>query len=90
MRAQQVTHSAKPTKEGRNGEPVESGYSVGRMSVPDLGAMRQVKVGVACEVKVAPVRVAASEKRDDTEQQAQDEADEIEKLPRHVISPNGA
>jgi hypothetical protein len=58
------------------------------------GAMRQVKVGVAPElkvaVKVAPVRVATSEKGDRTEQQAQDEADEIESFPRHVISPNGA
>jgi hypothetical protein len=60
------------------------------MSVPDLGVMRQVKVSVAREVKVAPVCVAASEKGDHTEQQAQDEADEIEKFPRHVISPNGA
>jgi hypothetical protein len=90
MRAQQVTYSAKPTKEGRNGEPVERGYSVGRMSMPDLGAMRQVKVSMASEVKVAPVRVAASEKGDHTEQQAQDEADEIEKFPRHFIPPNAA
>src|SRR5277367_2823668 len=90
MRAQQVTDSAKPTKEGRNGEPIERGYSVGRMRMPDLGAVRQVKVSVAPEVKVAPVRVAASEKGDHTEQQAQDEADEIEKFPRHVISPNAA
>ena len=89
MCAQQVTYPAKPTKEGRNGEPVERGHSVGRMSMPDLGAMRQVKVGVTREVKVASVRVAASEKGGHTEQQAQDEADEIEKFPRHVISPNG-
>jgi hypothetical protein len=41
-------------------------------------------------VKVAPVSMTASEKGDHTEQKAQDEADEIEQFPRHVISPNGA
>ena len=90
MRAQQVTDTAKPTKEGRNGEPIERRYSVGCVNMPDLGAMRQVKVSVAPEVKVAPVRVTAGEKGDHTEQQAEDEADEIEKFPRHVISPNAA
>ena len=89
MRAQQVTDSAKPTKKRRDSEPIERGHPVGRVSVSDLGAVRQVKVGVAPEVKVAPVRVAASEKRDHTEHEAQDEAEEIEKFPRHVISPNG-
>ena len=49
-----------------------------------------MKVGVAAEVKVAPVRVAAGEEREYTEQQTQDEADEIEDFPRHVISPNSA
>jgi hypothetical protein len=90
VRVQQVTYSAKPTKKRCDSEPIERGHSVRRMSVPDLGAMRQVKVGVAAEVEVAPVRVAASEKGDHTQQQAQDEADEIEKFPRHVISPNAA
>ena len=90
MRAQQVAYSAKPAEEGGDGESVERGYAVGRMSMPDLGAMRQVKMGVAPEVKVAPVRVTAGEKGDHTEQQAEDEADEIEKFPRHVISPNAA
>ena len=89
VRAQQVTDSAEPAKEGGNGEAVEWGYPVRCMSMPDLSAMRHMKVSVAREVKVARVGVAAREKGEHTEQKAQDEADEIEQFPRHVISPNG-
>ena len=38
---------------------------------------------MAAEVKVAAVRVAAGEERERTQQEAQDEADEIEDFPRH-------
>src|SRR5271165_4462753 len=89
MRAQQVPHSAKPTEKGGNGESIDGGRAIGCMTMPDLRAVRQMKVGVT-EVKVAPVRMAASEERDDTEGETQYEADEIENFPRHFISPNSA
>src|SRR5580698_4582972 len=84
MRAQQVANGAKPTKKCGNGEAVEIRHAVGRMAMPNLcTAMRQMKVGVAAEVKVAPVHVPAGEERECTQQKAQDEADEIEDFPRH-------
>ncbi len=83
MRAQQVPYTAKPTKKGRKREAVDRGHAAGRMTVRDLGRMRDMKVGVAAEVKVAGVRVAAGEEREHAEKQAQAEADEIEQFPRH-------
>jgi len=41
-------------------------------------------------VKVAAVSVAPGKERQHTQQQAQDEANEIEEFPRHFISPNSA
>jgi hypothetical protein len=47
-----------------------------------------VKVGMTAKVEVPSVRVASGNERQHTQQQAQDEANEIEEFPCHFISPN--
>jgi len=55
-----------------------------------MPTMRYMKVGMAAKVKVPAVPVTSGKDRQHTQQQAQDEATEIEEFPRHFISPNSA
>ena len=55
-----------------------------------MPTMRYMKMGMAAKVKVPSVRMASGKERQHTQQQAQDEANEIEEFPRHFISPNSA
>jgi hypothetical protein len=45
--------------------------------------VRDVKMGVSAEVKVAGMGVATSKEREHTQQETKAEADEIEEFPRH-------
>ena len=83
MRAQQIPYPAKPTEKGGKGEAIDRGHAGGRMTVRDL-RVRDMKMGVSAEVKVAGVGVtAAGEEREHTQQETKAEADEIEEFPRH-------
>ena len=56
------------------------------MCMAGAGAMRHVNVSMAAQSESGQhVRVAASEKGDHTEQQAQDEADEIQTFPTFIV-----
>jgi len=77
---QEITGSAKPAEERRNGEAVDGGEATATMR----GGMRSVAVRHVANVDAADVNVSeASDDREETEDETDAEADEIEGV--HII-----